>query len=152
MLSLAMLVAPAFGATCNAAATGVAFGTYTPNQVVPADSAGSITVMCSKGALDALPLTVTYSVEIGRGTSSSYSPREMTGSSSKLRYNLYRDALRLNIWGDATGGTSNLTGSLLLQSPLGTASGIHSVYARIFAAQNAVPGPYADTVVVTISY
>jgi spore coat protein U-like protein len=76
----------------------------------------------------------------------------MTGSANKLRYNLYRDALRLNIWGDTTGGTSNLTGSLLLQSPLGTASGVHGVYARIFSFQNAVPGAYADTVVVTVSY
>jgi spore coat protein U-like protein len=41
---------------------------------------------------------------------------------------------------------------LQLQAPLGTASGTHSLYGRIFGSQNAFPGTYADSVVVTVTY
>ena len=152
ILFLALLAMPVFGATCSLTATGVSFGTYIPNQAMPADSAGSVTIVCLKGVLDTLPLTVTYSININRGSSSSYSPREMTSGANTLRYNLYRDASRLNVWGDTTGGTSNVTGALQLQAPLGSASVMHTVYSRIFASQNAVPGIYADSIVVTVAY
>lgn len=143
---------PAIAATCNLATTGVALGVYTPNQAAPADSAASVSITCAKGALDILPLTVAYSVEISTGNSSTYSPREMTSGRNALRYNLYRDALRNSIWGDTTGGTANVTGSLQLQTSPGTASAVHTIYGRIFSSQNATPGVYADTIVITISY
>ena len=152
ILFLAPLAMPVFGATCSLTATGVSFGTYIPNQAMPADSAGSMTIACVKGLLDTLPTTVSYSVDISRGRSSSYSPREMTSGANTLRYNLYRDASRLTIWGDTTGGTSNVTGALQLPAPLGSASVMHNVYSRIFAGQNAVPGIYADSIVVTVMY
>ena len=152
ILFLALLAMPAFGASCSVTATGVAFGSYIPNQAMPADSAGSMTIVCLKGVLDSLPLTVSYSIDMSRGSSVSYSPREMTSGANTLRYNLYRDALRLSIWGDTTGGTSNVTGALLLPAPLGSASVVHNVYSRIFAGQNAVPGIYADSIIVTVTY
>ncbi len=152
ILFLAPLAMPVFGATCSVTATGVSFGTYIPNQAMPADSAGSMTIACVKGLLDSLPLTVSYSVDIGRGSSVSYSPREMTSGANTLRYNLYRDTSRLSIWGDTTGGTSNVTAALQLPAPLGSASVMHNVYSRIFAGQNAVPGIYADSIVVTVAY
>ena len=151
-LTLALLASPVFGATCSASASGVSLGTYTPNQAAPADSAGSIVVVCTKGALDTLPMTVNYSVNINRGGSASYSPRDMTNGTNALHYNLYRDAVRINIWGDTTGGTSNVTGALVLQPTPGSATGTHTVYGRVFASQNAVPGAYADSIVVTVSY
>ena len=152
ILFLALLAMPAFGASCSVTATGVSFGSYIPNQAMPADSAGSMTIVCLKGVLDSLPLTVSYSIDMSRGSSVSYSPREMTSGANTLRYNLYRDALRLSIWGDTTGGTSNVTGALLLPAPLGSASVVHNVYSRIFAGQNAVPGIYADSIIVTVTY
>lgn len=152
ILFLALLAMPVFGATCSVTATGVSFGSYIPNQAMPADSAGSMTIVCLKGVLDSLPTTVSYSIDISRGSSVSYSPREMTSGANTLRYNLYRDALRLSIWGDTTGGTSNITGALLLPAPLGSASVTHNVYSRIFAGQNAVPGIYADSIIVTVMY
>lgn len=148
----ALLAWPAFGATCNVSATGVAMGSYTPNQGAPADSAGSITIACTKGPLEILPLTANYSLNISRGGSSSYSPREMTSGVNKLNYNLYRDPSRLIIWGDSTGGTAEVSGALLLPMSLGTATKTHAVYGRIFGGQNAAPGTYADLIVVTVSY
>ena len=152
ILFLALLAMPVFSATCSVSSVGVSLGTYIPNQPMPADSAGSITIACVKGILDTLPMTVTYSVDISRGSSVSYSPREMTSGANTLRYNLYRDALRISIWGDTTGGTANVTGMLQLLAPLGSASGTHSIYSQIFAGQNAVPGIYADSIVVTVAY
>ncbi|MEO8103246.1 MAG: spore coat U domain-containing protein [Betaproteobacteria bacterium] len=149
---LMSLATPLFAATCTASASGVMLGTYTPNQRTPADSAGSIVVTCAKGALDALPMTVNYSLDISIGSSTGYSPREMTSGVNRLRYNLYRDATRISIWGDGSGGTSAVAGALAIQPSPGSASFTHTLYGRIFASQNAVPGSYADTVLVTVSY
>ncbi len=147
---VATLAMPLFGATCNVSTTGVSMGIYTPNQAVPLDSVGSLIIECAKGVLDALPLTVNYAVEIGRGASSTYLPREMTSGAAKLRYNLYRDASRFSVWGNTTGGTANVTGTLQLQFGIATAS--HSIYGRIFGGQNAVPGAYSDAILVTVVY
>ena len=152
ILSFSLAATPVFGATCSVSASAISLGSYTPNQTAPADSAGSIGVACTKGALDALPMSVTYSVEISRGGSSSFSPREMASGPNTLQYNLYRDAVRINVWGDASGGTASVMGSLQLQPSPGAATVTHTVYARIFAGQNAVPGAYADSIVVTINY
>lgn len=152
LLPLLTLALPASAATCSVSTSGIAFGAYNPIQAVPVDSAGSMIVSCTKGALDALPMTVNYTVDLSRGNSSSYASREMTSSSRKLYYDLYRDALRIAVWGDSSGGTVNVPGMLQLQAPLGTASGSHAIYGRIFGSQNAVPGAYADSIVVTVSY
>ena len=152
MMSFALLSMPTFGATCTVSATGVSLGTYTPNQATPVDSVGQITVACIKGLFDTLPANVNYSIDISKGGSSSYSPREMTGGANALHYNLYRDSLRTIIWGDATGGTSSVTGTLQLQPLPGAASNTHNAYSRIFANQNAVPGVYADTLFITVNY
>lgn len=148
----AQLAMPVYAASCSVSASGVALGAYTPNQGAPADSAGRVTIACEKGALDTLPMTVNYSLDLSRGGSSSFSPREMTSGTNKLYYNLYRDAARITIWGDASGGTVTATGALQLQPSPGSASGTHTIYGRIFAGQNAVPGAYADAIVVTVGY
>ena len=149
---IAVLATPVFGVTCSVSTIGVSLGTYIPNQTAATDSAGMVIIDCAKGALDALPTSVNYSVDISRGASLNYAPREMISGVNTLRYNLYRDASRISVWGDTTGGTSNVTAALQLQAPLGTVSGSHSVYGRIFAAQNAVPGAYSDVIIVTVNY
>jgi spore coat protein U-like protein len=97
-------------------------------------------------------VTVNYSVDFSRGGSANYSPREMTSGANKLQYNLYSDASRASVWGDTTGGTSHAAGSIGLLSVLVPVSASHTIYGRIFASQNAVPGNYADSIVVTIVY
>ena len=144
--------APLFAATCSVSTSGVSLGSYTPNQAVTLDSVGTVVIDCAKDALEALPTTVNYGLEIGKGSSSSFAAREMKSGANKLNYNLYRDASRISIWGDATGGTTNVSGTLRLQAPLGTASASHSVYARIFGGQNAVPCAYSDAILVTVVY
>lgn len=151
-LLLAGLAMPATGASCSATSAGIVLGIYTPNQAAPADSVGRVSVTCEKSVLDALPLTVPYSVEISRGGGASYAAREMSSGTNSLRYNLYLDPSRTTIWGDATGGTSSAAGALQLQSPLGSSAATHSFYGRVFAGQNLVPGSYADAIVITVVY
>ena len=143
---------PAFGAMCTISANGMDLGIYTPNQALPVDSAGRITINCTKGALDTMPMSIPYTLELSRGGSPGFSPREMSSGGNRLRYNFYTDSQRLSIWGDGSGGTSAVNGSLQLQPSPGTASMSHSIYGRIFASQNAVPGGYADAVIVTVTY
>ncbi len=147
-----LLSTPLIAATCGISSTGVAFGAYTPNQRTPVDSVGSVTVSCSKSALDSASVTVNYSVNFSSGSASGFSPREMTSGVNKLGYNLYQDISRSNVWGDATGGTSNASGSINLSQVMLPVVATHTVYSRIFASQNAVPGSYADSIVVTIEY
>lgn len=151
-LSFTLLAAPVFGASCNVSSTGISFGSYIPNQTLPLDSVGTIVVVCVKSALDSLPMTVNYSLDISRGGGASYTPRTMTSGGHTLNYNLYRDALRSSVLGDGSGGTSSIAGTLQLPSPLGTATGTHSFYGRFFASQNVYPGTYTDALVVTINY
>ena len=141
----------AHGFGCNVASSGVAFGTYTPGQVLPKDTTGNITVSCTKGALDVLPLTVTYTIDLSRGNSSSYTPRELKNGGNTLLYNLYTGPLRSSVWGSAASGMQ-VSGSLLLPAVSGIGSTMHSAYGRIFANQNATPGAYSDSIVMTINY
>ena len=151
-MSFAFLGAPVFGASCNVSTTGISFGSYIPNQASPLDSVGRIVVDCAKVALDILPMTVNYSLDISRGGGASYTPRTMSRGTYALNYNLYRDALRSSVLGDGSGGTSSIVGALQLPLLQGTATGSHSFYGSIFAGQNLIPGTYADALVVTISY
>jgi spore coat protein U-like protein len=143
---------PVTAATCNASSTGVSLGSYTSNQLAPVDSVGRINISCEKSALDSLPTTVTYSIDLSRGGSSSYAARDLTGTAGTLHYNLYLDALHSTIWGDTTGGTSDATGTLQLQVPVGSAATTHSIYGRVFGSQNALPGSYGDSIVITVVY
>ena len=151
-LSITLLAAPTFGASCNVATAGISFGSYIPNQAAPLDSVGTIVVDCAKAALDSLPMTVNYSLDISQGSGASYSPRTMSSGAHALNFNLYRDALRSSVLGDGSGGTSSIAGTLRLLLPLGVATGSHSFYGRIFAGQNLYPGTYADALLVTITY
>ena len=148
---LAGCASAAHGVGCNVASSGAVFGTYTPGQALPKDTTGNITVNCTKGTLDVLPLTVTYTIDLSRGNSSSYAPRELKNGGNTLLYNLYTGPLRSSVWGSAANGMQ-VSGSLLLTVVSGSGSAIHPAYGRIFANQNATPGAYSDSIVITINY
>ena len=125
----------AWGVECGVSAQSVAFGTYDPLSNQDLDGTGEISVICDAPA--------TYSIALSPGRAG-YFPRAMVDGTHELFYNLYTDATRTTVWGDATGGTASVT-----------ATGIgehHTVYGRIPARQNAFVGTYADTVVVTLEF
>jgi len=71
-----------------------------------------------------------------------------------LGYNLFVDLARSRLWGDGTGGTSLASGAFTVGP--GAKNGIkelrHAIYGRIPALQDAPPGAYADTIVVTLTF
>jgi spore coat protein U-like protein len=154
---LGVLLLGAQGATaasdCSVTATGVAFGVYDPSLATADDSTGSVVVTCiytGPGGSD----TANYTVTLSTGTSGSYAPRKLAAGASRLDYNLFRDAARTQVWGNASAGTAIITGSLKVGPGAGNAtrSATHVVYGRIPQLQDADTGNYTDSILVTLTF
>lgn len=136
------MVSAAHAATvCSVSATGVAFGSYNPLSSVQADITGTITLTCDKDRTD-------YSIIISTGNGGVFSGRVMTHASHNLPYQIYIDSAHTVIWGDGSGGTSVVSGTL----PKGQTSVSFTVYGRLYGGSNVVPGFYTDGLLVTSQY
>lgn len=135
--------------SCSVSTTAVAFGVYNPLSASPLDSSGNVRVTCG----GVLGLLVPYDIALGTGANSSnFSPRKMASGANQLNYNLYTNSTHAVIWGDGTGGTQIVSGSIIIIL-LGGTSRDHTVYGRIPGSQTTVPpGNYSDTIVVTVTY
>lgn len=136
-----LLLVPGFEqAACSVDPTSVAFGVYSPLNVVPTDTAGTLRVSCDTA-------TVGYTLLLSSGGAGSYAPRRLTGGAYTLAYNLYIDALRTVVWGDGSGGTATVSGAFALPGAID-----HTVYGRVPAQQNVGAGAYTDTITVTLNF
>lgn len=138
---------------CSVTATGVAFGAYDPTVSTPDDSTGTISVTCAytgPGGNNRANYTITLST----GMNGTYTQRQMADGASRLAYNLFRNAGRSQVWGDATGGTTIISDSLTVGPGVGnrTRTRTHTVYGRIPALQNADAGNYTDSILVTLTF
>lgn len=135
--------------SCSVAAATVAFGTYDPFAGLPRDSTGSVGVNC---AAHATALTLWYSVSLSAGGSGNVAARKLAAGADLMSYQLHTNSLHTTPWGDGSGGTSQVFGSLLLNLLLPVSS-THTVHGRIPAGQTGVgAGSYADAITVTVSY
>lgn len=155
LLGALLLCAPGAMAAsdCSVSASGVAFGVYDPTLATPDDSTGSVVVTCTytgPGGVD----TADYTVTLSTGTGGSYAPRKLTAGASRLDYNLFRDAARTQVWGNASSGTTIITGSLRVGpgNGNGTRTATHVVYGRIPQLQDADTGNYTDSILVTLTF
>lgn len=129
---------------CSVTTTPVAFGVYDISLATPTNSTGTITVTC-----DVVPKpNVIISIGPTTAPSSGFNPRTMKFGVNLLNYNLYTDAAYSLIWGDGTLGTNTVT---LPAVPRNTPK-VTTVYGRITAGQDVVPGVYGETLTVTITY
>ncbi len=126
---------------CTITTTSVSFGAYNVYVPSPLDSTGTVTYTCGLGILG-------ITIDLGKGSSSSFNPRTMTSGANTLNYNLYLDAARARIWGDNTAGTSHHANS----SPQLLTNVTLTVYGRVPPLQDVRVGSYTDTVVVTITF
>jgi spore coat protein U-like protein len=138
---------------CSVTASGVAFGTYDPSLATPDDSTGTIVVTCTytgPGGSD----TANYTVTLSTGTSGSFAPRKLAADTPQLSYNLFGDAARTKVWGNASSGTTIITGSLKVGPGVGnlTRSATHVIYGRIPQLQDADAGNYSDSILVTLTF
>jgi spore coat protein U-like protein len=143
--------AAALADSCTVSATTHAFGAY--DTINALNGTSTITVTCTHVANPATRFD--YVIELSSGPGS-YAARQMTGTGDTLTYNLYTSAARTTVWGDGiTGGTATVAGSFNVPGGAGrSGSDIQTVYGRIGAAQNVLPGAYstATPITVTITY
>jgi spore coat protein U-like protein len=128
---------------CTISATAVAFPSYDPvatHATSPDDStAGAVSIACTKGT--------TASIGLGLGANASGSTRRMKdGSTYTINYELYSDAGRTTVWGNASG--SWLTPAAAPDKNART----FTVYGRIPGGQDVPASTYTDTVVATVNF
>jgi spore coat protein U-like protein len=93
-------------------------------------------------------ISASWDILLSTGSSGSFTPRRLFSGGNSMQYNLYINAGRTQVWGDATGGTVKMSDSQLVV--VGTNQ--YSVYGRIPALQDLPPGTYTDTITVTLNY
>ena len=137
VLLLTLLLACGPAGACTVTAGSLSFGSIDPLANSATDSSSSITVTC--------PAPLAYTVAISHGQAGALQ-RQMASGAATLAYQLYVDASRATIWGDGTGGGVTASGNA---DATGTS---HTVHGRVPAQPTAVPGSYADTLLITISF
>ena len=143
VLLAASLAGPAWGQTCVVSSIGNLFGTYNPLGATAQTSASTVSVTCQS----AVAARVLYTIALSSGGSGNFGVRGMTG----LRYQLYTDAARTQIWGDGTGGTATVSEGYVLQPNVPTTR-TYTVYSRLFASQRVKPGAYTDMIIARVIY
>ncbi|MFL6602641.1 MAG: spore coat U domain-containing protein [Steroidobacteraceae bacterium] len=133
--------------SCGVSATAVAFGSYDPSSATARDSTGTITVTCTATLLG---IGASWDIPLSTGGSGSFTPRRLFNGGNSMQYNLYINAARTQVWGDATGGTAKVSDSQFVL--VGTSQYSYTTYGRIPALQNLGPGTYTDTITVTLNY
>jgi spore coat protein U-like protein len=138
--------------SCNIVTTGVAFGAFNPLTGTSHDSNGNVAFSCT-GNPTIAGLLIPYTIALSKGGGATYATRRMASGTRYLTYNLYTDSAHSIIWGDGTGGSST-AGSIMLLDLLGLGATInYPIYGRVTSGQTtAVPGIYADTITVTVTY
>lgn len=136
---------------CTAATSGVAFGVYDASLPTPTDSTGSVTIRCSHIAGGAVKTY--YTLALTAGNSGTFAQRQMRAGLSILNYNLFNSATRTQVWGNGTGGSTQVGGSLLVNpGKFAINEIVHPIYGRIPAQQPADAGSYSDTILVTLTF
>lgn len=133
-----LLMAASSGAwaVCTATAPSMAFGSYSPVSGNVADVQGSITVTCSGLALSG---RVRACINIGTGSAgTSVTPRVMANGSQTLRFNIYTDSGRTQVWGSRTTGATAPPVMLDFPALLGNGSATINYYGRVLANQTGV--------------
>jgi spore coat protein U-like protein len=115
------------------------FGAYDVFSPTPRDSTAVLSVFCDEHS--------NVTIQLSRGSSPTFVPRTLLKGAATLNYNLFRDAAYSTIWGDGTGGTSDLTVRINRNH-----TSTFPVYGRLPAGQDASAGTYADTIIVSVIY
>jgi spore coat protein U-like protein len=123
---------------CTVSTTSLDFGSINPLIAADTKSVATVTVSCSA--------LTSYSMSLSAGSGGSFLQRTMRSGANQLFYQIYSDAANSTVWGDGSGGSSVVNASAAAP---GTTT---YAYGRVPHQQTAVPGTYADSIVVTITY
>jgi len=139
-------VGATIGVRCTLLTTPLSFGNYGITDPTPRDVEGVISLNCTQSIINfIMHLRLGQGQQPAAGSSTAAPRRQMSdGNGSVLRYDIYRNAARTQVWGD-TIGTAVFPG-------FGPYPRLVPVYGRIPALQTVPPGSYADTVVATLLF
>jgi len=141
----ALLCTAIIGCTCNVVASDIVFDNLNPLSGQQ-NASGMVNVECTN-VIDVAPSVV---VRINDGTWGTMAPRKMrSGAGDTLDYNIYTTNQYNVVWGDLTGGASNITISGGLLS-IGHWTASREMFGRVSPTIATKPGDYSDTVVVQI--
>lgn len=136
---------PAHALSCSFTVTNVAFGPVdvTANAVV--DTTAVVSITCSGLAL--LDAQVCVNFGAGSGGATNAANRFMASGPNQLRYSLYSDAARTNVWGsDLWAGAGAGSVSITVPHLLGTNTVTANLYGRVFSSQqNVQAGSYLSS-------
>ncbi|MES2683205.1 MAG: spore coat U domain-containing protein [Pseudomonadota bacterium] len=144
LLGLLAMPRAASAGTCSFTPSGgtlANFGTYFALSG-DVDRQGNLSFTCLPTGLE---LFVSYTLQISAGLSTNQLERRMYMGASSLRYNLFKDAARTQVFGDGNAGTGIVaaTCATLCTVP---------VYGRLYGAQSGTAGGYSDSVTISINF
>jgi spore coat protein U-like protein len=136
-----------FAQQCVTTAVPPVFGTYRSSGSGN-DVNGTITVSCS--VLGTTAVDINYSIKLELSGNAQGIQRQMVFGNEFLKYNLYCDAGRSQVWADGANSTCTILGGQT--ALLGTRATVHSLYGRIPGGQYVAAGAYFDSLLVQILY
>jgi len=142
--ALLFAAAPAHAACTGPLVTAgtLAFGVYDAAVAAATNANGSVTISCGL-VLESLP---SLTVALSSGSRGAFGPRAMSAGGDMLLYDLYTSPAFTTVWGDGTSGTSTQVYNS------GSRAVTFTVYGKVPAHQFVSPGPYTDTITVTVTY
>ena len=137
-LSMLLFASPALADSCTVSVPTLAFGAY--DTINALSGTTTVTVTCTHTANPATRFNYVLALASGPG-------------SYAARYNLYTTAAMTTVWGDGvSGSTATVAGSFNVPGGTGrSGNDTQTIYGRIGAAQNVLPGAYATATPITIT-
>ena len=129
-------------ANCRVTLTPLTFGTYDPlgaNASGSLDTVATMNMTCTRNA------RATIAMDAGRYASIAGPLRQLAAGADRVAYQIYRDAARTEVWGDATDAVHFVSPGLRDAQTL-------TVYGRIPGGQEVPAGTYSDVVTATIDF
>jgi spore coat protein U-like protein len=139
-------VGAAIDVQCSLITSSLLFGSYVPTNPSPHDVAANITLDCQNGGGNVvLAIQINQGVQPAPGSTANNPIRRMSnGTGGRLRYNVYRDAARTQVWGDTlTSAFYPGNGPFPMTIPM---------YGRIPASQLQAAGSYTDMLTATVYF
>ena len=125
--------------TCSVRASDLSFGSYLANASTPLAGQTTLILECTSG------VDVEIGLDAGQGAGATVQERRMMSGTDALRYGLYQDAARVQVWGDTVGvDTVHMQG-------VGTPQDV-TVYGQVPARQSVPAGLYGDIITVRVYF
>lgn len=137
-----------FGFTCSVSSTNMDFGIINPYDYVAETTKGSVSVTCSP---DVKEEQVSYTVTFNTGNSKSNTARKLyKNDTTVLSYNIFDSGGHVNIYGDGTNGTMQITNKYDIHDVPQT--DVFIIYGKIPVQPVSLEGVYTDSLTITLSY